>query len=32
LDEVRAMSIVLSGVHRQIQHLQSDVRSLRGES
>ena len=32
LDEVRAMGIELSGVHRQIHHLQSDIRSLRGES
>ena len=30
-DEVRAMGVELSGMHRQIQRLQSDVRSLRGE-
>lgn len=30
-DEVRAMGIELSGMHRQIQRLQSDVRHLRGE-
>jgi predicted nuclease with TOPRIM domain len=32
VDEVRAMGVELSGVHRQIQRLQSDVRHLRGEA
>jgi hypothetical protein len=31
-DEVRAMGAELSGIHRQIQRLQSDVRHLRGEA
>ena len=31
-DQVRAMGVELSGMHRQIQRLQSDVRGLRGEA